>query len=299
MCVPEVEAPVMTSVKVVPDDSSFAAELEAADSKLVVVDFTAEWCGPCKRIAPFYDELSNKFPRAVFLKVDVDVCTETAGAHSVTAMPTFMFFKKGLPIDKMQGADNPALEAKIKEHYEAVGWDGEFQSGVKGMIELNTFVSAQGTECLNEDDEHPYSGCLHAGPEFLQSDCDEQLILALAFNQPVKIHSLRFKAPKDKGPKNVRVFMNQPTTIDFDKADGMTSTQDIALTPAQLESGELIPLKFVKFQNVQNLQLFIRDNQAGEEVTVVDQLHIIGCPIDATNMKDFKRVAGKAGESET
>ena len=36
---------------------------------------------------------------------------------------------------------------------------------------------------------------------------------------------VRFKAPKDKGPKNVRVFMNQPTTIDFDKADGMTSTQ--------------------------------------------------------------------------
>ena len=62
----------MTSVKIVPDDSSFAAELEAAESKLVVVDFTAEWCGPCKRIAPFYDELSNKFPRAVFLKVDVE-----------------------------------------------------------------------------------------------------------------------------------------------------------------------------------------------------------------------------------
>jgi len=35
----------------------------------------------------------------------------------------------------------------------------------------------------------------------------------------------RFKAPKDKGPKNVRVFMNQPTTVDFDRADGMTSTQ--------------------------------------------------------------------------
>ena len=108
--------------------SHFSTELEAAGNKLVVVDFTAEWyvwlflcdfkiilfrCGPCKRIAPFYDDLSNKYPRAVFLKVkldsldnlafknghhskvkvDVDVCTETAGAHSVTAMPTFMFFK--------------------------------------------------------------------------------------------------------------------------------------------------------------------------------------------------------------
>ena len=92
-----------------------------------------------------------------------------------------------------------------------------WHSLLQGMIELNTFVSAQGTECLNEDDEHPYSGCLHAGdessnpvsavlgiddwhslkgPEFLQSDCDEQLILALAFNQPVKVHSLRYRLEK-------------------------------------------------------------------------------------------------------
>ena len=101
----------------------------------------------------------------------------------------------------MQGADNPVLEAKIKEHYESVGWDGEFQSGVKvahqtiqtiqtflpidpqqnlfqGMIELNTFVSAQGTECLNEDDEHPYSGCLHAGRNLPpQTRCKSTLLL--------------------------------------------------------------------------------------------------------------------------
>ena len=60
----------MSAVKVVPEDSSFQAELSSAGSKLVVVDFTATWCGPCKRIAPFFDELSTKYDRAVFLKVN-------------------------------------------------------------------------------------------------------------------------------------------------------------------------------------------------------------------------------------
>lgn len=288
----------MTAVKVVGEDAQFATELADAESKLVVVDFTAEWCGPCKRIAPFYDEMSTKYPRAVFLKVDVDQCTETSASHNVTAMPTFVFFKNKVELDKIQGADNAALEAKIKEHYEAEGWDGEFLSGVKGMIELNTFVCKQGTECLNEDDEHPYSDCLVSGGGFLQSDCDEQLILALAFNKPVKVHSLRFRAPKDKGPKTVRIFMNQPSTLDFEKAGCMGSVQDVILTAAQLE-GEIIPLKFVKFQNVQNLQLFIKDNQTGTEVTVVEHLSVIGIPINTTDMNSFKRVSGKAGESET
>ena len=49
---------------------------------------------------------------------------------------------------------------------------------LQGMIELNTFVSAQGTECLNEDDEHPYSGCLHAGRNLPpQTRCKSTLLL--------------------------------------------------------------------------------------------------------------------------
>merc|ERR1712154_391296 len=78
----------MSAVKVLADDAQFQAELSSAGSKLVVVDFTASWCGPCKRIAPFYDELSAKYSKAVFLKVDVDQCQETAAGQGVTAMPT-------------------------------------------------------------------------------------------------------------------------------------------------------------------------------------------------------------------
>lgn len=286
----------MSGVKQVQDEAQFQTELASAGPKLVIVDFTASWCGPCKRIAPFYDELSGKYPNAVFLKVDVDQCQETAASQGVTAMPTFMFFRNKTKLDKIQGADNKALEDMIKKHYGEEGVEGE-EAGVKGMMDLATFVDKSKSECLNEDDEHPYSHCLGSGGGYLASDCDEQLILALSFNQSVKIHSLKVKAPADKGPKTLRVFQNQPNTLDFDKADSMEAAQDITLTEKQLK-GEIIPLKFVKFQNVQNVQFFFKDNQSGGEVTQVDHLCIIGTPIDTTNMKDFKRVAGKVGETE-
>jgi len=286
----------MSEVKQVQDDAQFQSEMASAGTKLVIVDFTASWCGPCKRIAPFYEELSSKYPNAVFLKVDVDQCQETAAGHGVTAMPTFMFFRNKTKLDKLQGADNKALEDMIKKHYGEEGGETE-DAGVKGMLDLMTFIDKSRSECLNEDDEHPYAHCLTSAGGFLQSDCDEQIILSLSFNQSVKIHSLKLKAPSDKGPKTLRVFQNQPNTLDFDKADSMAAAQDVELTEKQL-TGEIVPLKFVKFQNVQNIQFFFKDNQCGGDVTQIDYLSIIGTPIDTTNMKEFKRVAGKKGETE-
>ena len=150
----------------------------------------------------------------------------------------------------------------------------------QGQRDLNSFVNLKGSECLNEDDDHPFLCCLSPGPGHLQSDCDEQLLLSLAFRQPVKIHSIIIKAPKDNGPKTVRMFINQPNSLDFDGAEKMTSIQDLEVTPAQLEGGQMIPVKQVKFQNVHNLQLFIKDNQAGAEVTVINQIKVIGTTVD-------------------
>ena len=55
-------------------------------------------------------------------------------------------------------------------------------------------------------------------------------------------------------------------------------------------------MKYVKFQNVQNVQIFVQNNQEDTETTVISQLKIIGCPISTTNMSDFKRIAGKKDE---
>ena len=62
---------------------------------LIVVDFYADWCGPCKTIAPFINELEAKYPEVRFLKVNVDECQDIAGPRRIQSIPTFQFMLKG------------------------------------------------------------------------------------------------------------------------------------------------------------------------------------------------------------
>ncbi|XP_076235201.1 thioredoxin-like [Calliopsis andreniformis] len=286
----------MGAVRIINDDSQFYEEMSNARTKLVVVDFTATWCGPCQRIAPVFEQLSVKYPNAVFLKVDVDKCAETAAMQGVSAMPTFIFYRNHTKLGLCQGADPVGLESKIQQFYGS-GDSEDSESPVSGHMDLATFITKAQCECLNESDEHNFLQCLTADDGYLESDCDEQLILSIAFSQAVKVHSLKIKAPKDKGPKNIKLYINQPRTIDFDMADSNTSIQDLTLSVKDIDEGNPIPLRFVKFQNVQNLQIFVKDNQSGTETTRIDHIAVIGSPISTTNMGEFKRVIGKKGES--
>ena len=97
-------------------DPKPSAQVEAAD-KLLVVDFTAVWCGPCQRIAPAFAALAEEFAdSALFVKVDVDRLGELAAQLGVTSMPTFLFFRGGEVIDTMRGADEAGLRALVVEH---------------------------------------------------------------------------------------------------------------------------------------------------------------------------------------
>ncbi|EDK47070.1 thioredoxin [Acetobacter pasteurianus] len=80
---------------------------------LVVVDFFATWCGPCKMISPLLEKFSNEYKQVKFLKVDVDQSPEIALAYQVSSMPTFLFFKNGEQIHKVVGANPSALKQAI------------------------------------------------------------------------------------------------------------------------------------------------------------------------------------------
>lgn len=286
----------MANLRHIVNDAEFVTELNNAGIKLVVADYFATWCGPCRDIAPAFEDMSNRYPKAVFLKIDVDQCQDTAQREGVMAMPTFIFYRNKVKVDMMRGADSAALEEKIKKWYsEDEGEEGD--SPVKGHMDLSSLINKSASECLNESDDHKLEHCLSNKKGYLESDCDEQLIINVGFNQAVKLHSLKLHCSGDNGPKNVKLFINQPHTLDFDSADSMEPLQMLELKPEDLREGAIIPLKYVKLQNVLSLTMFVKDNQSGDDTTRIDYLSFIGSPTNTTNMAEFRRVAGKKGES--
>ncbi|KAF2569797.1 hypothetical protein F2Q68_00025415, partial [Brassica cretica] len=79
-------------------------------NKLLVIDFTAAWCGPCKAMEPRVKEIVSRYPEAVFARVDVDKLMDVAGTYRANTLPAFVFMKRGEEIDRVVGAKPDELQ---------------------------------------------------------------------------------------------------------------------------------------------------------------------------------------------
>lgn len=93
-------------------------EWKFQSSRPCVIDFYATWCGPCKMLAPVFQEVGNEFEnKANFYKIDIDESLDIARQFSVSTVPTVIIFKNGEPVERLVGfMPKEHLASKIKEH---------------------------------------------------------------------------------------------------------------------------------------------------------------------------------------
>ncbi|XP_047946559.1 PITH domain-containing protein At3g04780-like [Salvia hispanica] len=163
----------------------------------------------------------------------------------------------------------------------------------RNQVDLMEFIDWSSVECLNQNSSHSLPNALKQGYRedeglHLESDADEQLLIYVPFNQVVKIHSIVINGPEEEGPKTVKLFANREH-MGFSNVNDFPPS-DVAVLSEDNLKGKPVILKYVKFQNVRSLTIFIEENQSGSEISKVQKIALFGSTVETTDMKGLKKI---------
>ena len=102
-------------------DANF--EETVTSSPIIIVDFWASWCGPCKMFAPIFEATSEQYPDVVFGKLDTEANTQISSAAGIEAIPTLMVFRDGILVFKQAGALPAAALQEVVDKVKALNMD--------------------------------------------------------------------------------------------------------------------------------------------------------------------------------
>lgn len=146
--------------------------------------------------------------------------------------------------------------------------------------------------------------------DWVESDTDEQLMLYIPFQATLKVHSLQITSLPPKAsegdedeiplrPKTIQIYSNRAHVLGFEEAEDIPATQAIALRPEDWDDKTgtaKIELRFVKFQNVTSLVIFVLDGDGDGEKVRIDRLRIIGETGEKRELGKLEKIGDQAGE---
>lgn len=160
---------------------------------------------------------------------------------------------------------------------------------------LDELVDKGLLECLNQDAAQPVGNAFDDGDALLASeDGDGDLLVKLQFRQPVKLAALRIegKGDIDTLPDSVKIFQGKEHMGFGEGDDPATQEEQLNAEALTEKDGQTLLLKFVKFQNVQTLQLLFPSAESGRDRTFIKRIQLFGEPAQKMDMKDFKPIKG-------
>ncbi|CAX44383.1 HSP70 interacting protein/thioredoxin chimera, putative [Candida dubliniensis CD36] len=297
------------------------------NNRLLVLNFTASWCGPCKAIKHVVDQAYGQFQGVEIVRIDLDSQRELASKYSITSVPTFVFIETGKEVDRIQGANPQALISKLQEFNTKANGQKRRGNGttteelitqnsslkdIKPLIPenfevLNATIDFSGYEVLNCLPLYKDSKAKHvvslggtdasADKSAVISDSDSQLLFYIPFLNISKIYSILVKVKSTKTykeveentlnvdsddldeiqpPNLIKVWCNTQSILSFDEASADANAPHVEkLSNNDEDQWFNIKFKFVRFQNVQNLTIFV-DGEDEDYHTVIEKIVIVG-----------------------
>ncbi|KAJ1309797.1 hypothetical protein OPQ81_006562 [Rhizoctonia solani] len=224
--------------------------------------------------------------------------------YNVKSMPTFILIKNHNVVETVVGADKGALSAAIQAHAPpapaptSLGeGSSKDESAASKDVSLLEYLDSTQLNCLNESDTHNIKSILgnktlNTGKSYLESDSDEQLLINLYFNQSVRIRSIIiYTADAPHAPKAIKLAINRPA-LGFEDVESATEP-DMAqvikeLSPDDIANSRRIPLRYVRFQSVRSLHIFVASNQGNKDETRINGIDVFGQPVETTKMANFR-----------
>jgi thioredoxin len=279
---------------------------------LLIIDFYAVWCGPCKVISPAFDRLAKQHEGStsiIFAKVDVDKAKDVAQACGITAMPTFQFFKNGTKVDEVKGADMQQLSTKIGYYTSAATKDNAGQGAKAGESKTNTskpattrpsslrsLISIPNAKLFGASNLSSVTNIASppVGGYAVASASGSRVLVYMPFTQSVTPSNLRISMIKDSissAPSRIQIGTNVPVCIsksedgvetsdlDFDSLAKAENSQSFNIYSDEYNNGTTeLKLKASKFTSVKSLTIRIDANisEDAKTITKIKDLDVIG-----------------------